>query len=141
MKSDRLNLIREIVTQQPIRTQEELAAALEARGVRVTQATISRDIKNLHLVKAQGEDGSGRYIISERNDQGISERMIRMLADSVVSMDSAGNLIVVRTLAGSAHVVGEAIDTLRWPKVVGTIAGDNTLLVIVRQDADVPDVL
>ena len=71
----------------------------------------------------------------------VSDRLIRMLADSVVSMDSAANLIVVRTLSGSAHVAGEAIDSLKWPEIVGTIAGDNTILIIVRTEENVKEIL
>ncbi len=134
MKIDRLNLIRQIVESQVIRTQEELADALKARGIRVTQATISRDIKELHLIKAMDNDGSSRYVISERSEHDVSERMIRLLSDSVISVDSAGNLIVVQTLSASAHVAAEAIDSLHWATIVGTIAGDNTVLIVARSD-------
>ncbi len=141
MKGSRQNLISEIITSRCIRTQEELASALQERGVSVTQATISRDIKEMHLVKGLAEDGTYRYILGEQGDSGVSDRLIRMLADSVVSMDSAANLIVVRTLSGSAHVAGEAIDSLKWPEIVGTIAGDNTILIIVRTEENVKEIL
>ena len=141
MKSNRQNAIREIIAAQCIRTQEELANALNARGFTVTQATVSRDIKDMQLVKVPSEDGGYRYATSDRSEMGISDRLSRILSDSVVDMDSAGNLIVVRTLSGSAHVAGEAIDTLKWPEIVGTIAGDNTILVIVRTEGDVQNVI
>ena len=141
MKARRQALIREIVDTQSIQTQEELAQALREHGMVVTQATVSRDIKEMHLLKVLAEDGSYRYATMDKEEQGTSDRLIRMLADSVVSMASANNLIVIRTLPGSAHVAGEAVDSLRWPEVLGTIAGDNTILVIVRSNEDVDAVL
>ena len=141
MKARRQALIREIVDTQSIQTQEELAQALREHGMVVTQATVSRDIKEMHLLKVLAEDGSYRYATMDKEEQGTSDRLIRMLADSVVGMDSANNLIVIRTLPGSAHVAGEAVDSLRWSEVLGTIAGDNTILVIVRSNEDVDGVL
>ncbi|MCI7735734.1 MAG: arginine repressor [Clostridiales bacterium] len=141
MKARRQALIREIVESQSIQTQEELAQALGERGLLVTQATVSRDIKEMHLLKVLAEDGSYRYATMDKEEQGTNDRLIRMLSDSVVSMDSANNLIVIRTLPGSAHVAGEAVDCLKWPEVLGTIAGDNTILVIVRSNEDVDAVM
>ena len=126
---------------QSIQTQEELAEALRAHGMVVTQATVSRDIREMHLLKVLAEDGSYRYATMEKSDAGMNDRLIRMLSDSVVEMNSANNLIVIHTLPGSAHVAGEAVDSLRWPEVLGTIAGDNTILVIVRSNEDVDAVL
>lgn len=141
MKARRQALIREIVDTQSIQTQEELAQALREHGMVVTQATVSRDIKEMHLLKVLAEDGSYRYATMDKEEQGTNDRLIRMLADSVVGMDSANNLIVIRTLPGSAHVAGEAVDSLRWSEVLGTIAGDNTILVIARSNEDVEPVL
>ena len=141
MKAKRQALIREIVESQSIQTQEELADALRVHGMLVTQATVSRDIKEMHLLKVLAEDGSYRYATMEKGDTGMNDRLIRMLADSVVDMNSANNLIVIHTLPGSAHVAGEAVDSLKWPEVIGTIAGDNTILVIVRSNEEVEDVV
>ena len=141
MKAKRQALIREIVEAQSIQTQEELAEALRAHGMVVTQATVSRDIREMHLLKVLAEDGSYRYATMEKSDAGMNDRLIRMLADSVVEMNSANNLIVIHTLPGSAHVAAEAIDNLRWPETIGTIAGDNTILVIARSNEDVDAVL
>ena len=141
MKAKRQALIREIVENQSIQTQEELADALREHGMVVTQATVSRDIKEMHLLKVLSEEGGSRYATMDKSEQGMNERLIRMLADSVVDMSSANNLIVIHTLPGSAHVAGEAVDSLRWPEVLGTIAGDNTILVIVRSNEDVDSVL
>ena len=141
MKAKRQALIREIVEAQSIQTQEELAEALRAHGMVVTQATVSRDIREMHLLKVLAEDGSYRYATMEKSDSGMNDRLIRMLSDSVVEMNSANNLIVIHTLPGSAHVAAEAIDSLRWPENIGTIAGDNTILVIVRTNEEVDAVM
>ena len=141
MKAKRQALIREIVEAQSIQTQEELAEALRAHGMVVTQATVSRDIREMHLLKVLAEDGSYRYATMEKSDSGMNDRLIRMLSDSVVEMNSANNLIVIHTLPGSAHVAAEAIDNLKWPEVLGTIAGDNTILVIVRSNEEVDVVI
>lgn len=141
MKANRQALIRELVESQIIQTQEELAERLRERGMDVTQATVSRDIKEMHLLKVLSEGGVYRYATMDNGGQGVSDRLIRMLADSVVDMASANNLIVVRTLSGSAHVAGEALDSLKWPEVLGTIAGDNTILMIVRTNDEVETVL
>ena len=141
MKANRQALIREIVENQVVQTQEELAEILRARGMVVTQATVSRDIKEMHLLKVLSEGGVYRYATMDKGEQGVSDRLIRMLADCVLDVTSANNLIVVRTLSGSAHVAGEALDSLKWPEVLGTIAGDNTILVIVRANEEVDAVL
>ena len=141
MKAKRQALIREIVEEQSIQTQEELAEALREHGMVVTQATVSRDIREMHLLKVLANDGSYRYATMEKGDTGVSDRLIRMLSDSVVEMNYANNLIVIRTLPGSAHVAAEAVDNLKWPEVLGTIAGDNTILVIVRANDEVDAVM
>ena len=141
MKAKRQAIIREIVEKQNIQTQEELAEALRAHGMVVTQATVSRDIKEMHLLKVLAEDGGYRYATMDKSEQGMNDRLIHMLADSVLDMQSANNLIVIHTLAGSAHVAGEAVDSLKWPEVLGTIAGDNTILVVVRSNEEVDTVL
>ena len=141
MKAKRQALIREIVEAQSIQTQEELAEALRAHGMVVTQATVSRDIREMHLLKVLAEDGSYRYATMEKSDSGMNDRLIRMLTDSVVEMNSANNLIVIHTLPGSAHVAAEAINNLKWPETIGTIAGDNTILVIVRTNEEVDTVM
>ena len=139
MKAKRQALIREIVESQSIQTQEELAEALRVHGMVVTQATVSRDIKEMHLIKVLAEDGVYRYAMIDKNDQGVGDRLIRMLSDSVVDINSANNLI--KTLSGSAHVAAEAVDSLRWPEVLGTVAGDNTILIIVRSNDEVDAVI
>ena len=141
MKERRLELIREIIRHEIIETQDELAAQLRKRRIAVTQATVSRDIKEMHLLKVLSDDGSYRSATMEKNEQGVNDRLIRMLSDSLVEINSANNLIVIRTLPGSAHVAGEAVDSLHWAEILGTIAGDNTILVIVRSNEEVEAVI
>ncbi len=134
MKSVRHNMILEIIEAKDIETQEELAEELKRRGVKVTQATVSRDIKELRLLKVLAENGGYKYATVERAEKGMNERFIRILAESVISIESANNLIVIKTLSASAAAAAEAIDSLKWPEVLGTVAGDNTILVIVRSN-------
>lgn len=134
MKSARHSLILEIIEEKDIETQEELADELKRRGIKVTQATVSRDIKELRLLKVLGEHGGYKYATVERAEKGMNDRFIRMLSECVVSVDSVGNLIVIKTLTASANAACEAIDSMKWGEVLGTIAGDNTLLVIARSE-------
>ena len=141
MKSVRHDLILDIIDKKDIETQEELAAELKARGVKVTQATVSRDIKELRLLKVLSENGGYKYATAERAEKGMSERFIRILAESVMSIESAMNLIVIKTISASAQAAAEAIDSLKWPELLGTIAGDNTILVIARTEEAVENVV
>ena len=141
MKSVRHDLILDIIDKKDIETQEELAAELKARGVKVTQATVSRDIKELRLLKVLAENGGYKYATAERAEKGMSERFIRILAESVLTIESAVNLIVIKTISASAQAAAEAIDSLKWPELLGTIAGDNTILVIARSEDAVESVV
>lgn len=134
MKSARHSLILEIIEEKDIETQEELADELKRRGIKVTQATVSRDIKELRLLKVLGEHGGYKYATVERAEKGMNDRFIRMLSECVISVDFVGNLIVIKTLTASANAACEAIDSMKWDEVLGTIAGDNTLLVIARSE-------
>lgn len=132
MKSARHNLILEIIEDKDIETQEELAEELKNHGVRVTQATVSRDIKELRLLKVLSENGGYKYATVERAEKGMNDRFIRILTESIVSMEAVGNLMVIKTLSASANAACEAIDSMKWNEVLGTIAGDNTVLIIGR---------
>lgn len=136
MKSARQTAILSLVEQQDIRTQEELAQKLKEQGIKVTQATVSRDIKELRLLKVLSSSGGYKYATADQAEHGISERFVRMFIDSVISIVYAQNIIVIKTLSGSASVAGEAIDSMRWPEILGTMAGDNTILVVVRNEED-----
>ena len=136
MKSTRQMAILELIAKQNIETQEQLVAALQAGGMNVTQATVSRDIRELRLVKAQMPDGTSKYVSTDTAEAGLNDRLVRIMSDSVLSVAVSGNILVVHTISGSANVVGEAIDSLRWPEILGTIAGDNTILVVIRAESD-----
>jgi transcriptional regulator of arginine metabolism len=129
MKQVRQRAIRDLVEQRPIRTQQELAGALRDRGFRTTQATISRDVAELGLVKAS-RDGTRAYAIPPRlreADASGEDRVRLLLHELPAEIREAGTLLVVKTLPGSAHPLAAAIDRARWPEVVGSIAGDDTV--------------
>ena len=136
MKTVRQVAILDIIEKQEIETQEELASALNARGIRVTQATVSRDIKELRLLKVLTPSGKYKYATGDQADNNLTDRFIRMLAESLLSVSSANNLIVVKTLSGSANVAAEALDSMHWPEVLGTLAGDTTVLLIIRSNEE-----
>lgn len=131
MKSDRHAKIVELVGRYDIETQEELAEKLNQAGFRVTQATVSRDIRELKLTKvAHGEKGQ-KYALVQSND-GIGDKYIRVLKDGFISMDMAQNILVIKTVSGMAMAVAAAIDALKWHEVVGCIAGDDTIMCAIR---------
>ena len=114
---------------------------MKEEGYEVTQATISRDIKELQLVKTLSSNGKYKYAVNQSNDLPLTERFVKIFRQTVVSVDSAENLIIVKTLSGCANAAGEAIDTSRMPHIKGSIAGDNTLLIIVDEKNNVPAIL
>ena len=141
MKSARQIAILEIIAERAVETQEDLADALRRRGFQVTQATVSRDIKELRLAKVLSADGAYRYATSDKNENSLNERLIRMFSETVISMSSAYNQIIIKTLSASANIAAETIDSLQWPEILGTIAGDNTILMIVRTIEEVQPVM
>ena len=141
MKTVRQVTILDLSEKNVIETQEELADALRQRGIQVTQATVSRDIKELRLLKVLTPMGSYKYATADKAENGLTDRFIRMLAESVLSVTAAANMIVVKTLSGSASVAGEALDSFRWQEVLGTIAGDNTIFMVVRSVEEVQTVV
>lgn len=133
MKARRQMKILEIIRDDVVETQEDLAQRLRNEGMNVTQATISRDIKELSLIKVPSGDGRYKYALpDDQYSVSASDRMKRVLQDYVIGFDYSENLMLVKTLSGMAPGVGEAIDALRWKEIVGTVAGDNTVLVVVR---------
>ena len=140
MKTKRQNEIVRLITSGDIETQEELASALRSLGYKVTQATVSRDIRELRLIKVPAKGGGFKYAKPERHEIAVSERLARILADSLVNVDSSGNMIVVKTLSGSANVAAEALDNLGWSEILGTIAGDNTIFIVVRNESDTAEI-
>ena len=136
MKNVRQTAILSIIEQYDIETQEELAGRLKDMGIAVTQATVSRDIKELRLLKVLSATGGYKYATADKAEHGLSERFVRMFKDSVLSIDHANNIIVIKTLAGSANVAAEAIDSMRLPQILGTMAGDNTIMVVARTEEE-----
>lgn len=133
MKSQRQAKILEIITNKNIETQEQLLAELQAEGFRGTQATISRDIKELRIVKELSSLGSYRYTVSASDLGGsFSTRLNTIFRECVISFDYAQNIIVVRTLPGLASAAGSAIDAMNIHSVVGTLAGDDTVMIVMR---------
>lgn len=141
MKTNRHALILELIEQNDIETQEDLAVRLRELGVRVTQATVSRDIKELRLVKVLSSDGNYKYATVERAESGLQNRFNSIFAHSVISLTSTGNLIIIKTIPGTANAAAEAIDSLKWEDIAGTLAGDNVIFVAVKENADVPELL
>lgn len=140
MKTTRQNEIIRLITTGDIETQEDLASALRTLGYKVTQATVSRDIRELRLIKIPAKGGGFKYAKPERHEIAVSERLARILADSLVNVDSSGNIIVVKTLSGSANVAAEALDNLGWNEILGTIAGDNTIFIVVKNESDTAEI-
>ena len=133
MKSQRQAKILEIISNRNVETQEQLLAALQDAGFRGTQATISRDIKDLRIVKELTSLGTYRYATSSNELSGtFSSRLNTIFRESVVSFDYAQNIIVIRTLPGLASAAASAIDALNMSAVVGTLAGDDTVMVVMR---------
>lgn len=128
-----------LLSSNPVRSQSELATMLAEEGIDVTQATLSRDLEELGAVKLRGADGgTGVYIVPEdgspvRGVSGGTDRMARLLNELLVSTEASGNLAVLRTPPGAAHYLASAIDRASLPHVVGTIAGDDTILVVARE--------
>ncbi len=131
MKQLRQRAIRDLLAERAVRTQQELATALRERGFRATQATISRDVAELGLLKAN-QDGIATYVVPARVTEAEStgeERLRALLHDLPVEIREAGLMLVLKTLPGSAHPIAAALDRTRWPEVVGSIAGDDTVFV------------
>lgn len=131
-KGQRHIKIREIIAGRDIETQDELVDTLRGLGYNVTQATVSRDIKELHLVKVPTNDGRYKYSLPADQRFNPQQKLKRTLMDSFVSIDQADNLLVMKTMPGNAHAVGALIDNLDWEDLLGTICGDDTILIICR---------
>lgn len=132
MKKKRHEKIVEIIEEYPVGTQEELASLLEDNGFIVTQATVSRDIRELHLSKVPAAGGAQRYVLIRKDETRLGEKYIRVLRDGFISIDAAQNLIVLKTVSGMAMAVAAAIDAMNLKEVVGSIAGDDTIMIAVR---------
>lgn len=136
MSSVRRTKILEIISNNIIQTQEELVDRLNREGYRVTQATVSRDIKQLNLVKIPVGDGRQRYAVHAGSQDGIDEKYANVLKAGFKSMDMAQNILVIKTISGMAMAVAASIDELNFPQIVGSIAGDDTVMCAVRTVED-----
>jgi transcriptional regulator of arginine metabolism len=141
MRFSRQSKILELISTQEVDTQNRLAELLRREGFEVTQATVSRDIKELNLVKVQGENGRSRYAQPSTREKSDNVRFRNILKEVVLSVTPAENLIVVKTVSGCGNAAAEAIDNSNAPGILGTLAGDNTVLVIVDRKDDVPAIL
>lgn len=134
MKSKRHTKIIEIINKKAVETQEELAQELKDAGFDVTQATVSRDIKSLKLIKTQDSRGKYKYSIIKSETNDIIDKLTSILKNTVNSVESINNIVVVKTLNGSASAAAEAIDSLGLGEIAGTLAGDNTIFILLRDN-------
>ncbi|RYG74647.1 transcriptional regulator ArgR [Lentibacillus lipolyticus] len=128
--------IRELITEKEIETQDELTDQLKAAGFAITQATVSRDIKEMHLVKVPSLNGSYKYSLPADNRFNPLDKLKRLIRDAFVKMEYTSHFIVLKTLPGNAHALGVLIDNLEWEEIMGTICGDDTCLIICRTEED-----
>lgn len=128
--------IRELITENEIETQDELVDELKILGYNVTQATVSRDIKELHLIKVQTSDRKYTYSLPADQRFNPLEKLKRLIMDAFVKIDHTSHFIVLKTLPGNAQAVGALIDNLEWEEIMGTICGDDTCLLICRLEED-----
>lgn len=141
MKVSRHARIIELVNSNSIETQEELAELLNQTGFKVTQATVSRDIRDLKLTKVSTGSGKQKYVVMQTADSEISAKYMRVLKDGFDSMDMAQNILVVKTVAGMAMAVAAAIDAMKWGEVIGCIAGDDTIMCAIRSVEETMEVM
>lgn len=137
MKYSRHSKILEFIESHEIETQEELALKLKDAGFNVTQATVSRDIKELRLIKVLTKNGQYKYATIKQQDSVISDRFLKLFRDSVISYDYAGNIVVVKTLSGAGSAAAAAIDALDIKEIIGSIAGDDTIFLLLKTEEEV----
>ena len=136
MKNDRQSMILEIISQENIETQEQLLVRLQERGITSTQATISRDIKQMHLIKEPVGHGVYKYAVSgNRTRLNFAEKLRTIFRESSTSIDSAQNIVVIKTMPGLANGAAAALDGMEVPYLVGSLAGDDTVLLVLRDNA------
>ena len=141
MKKRRHEKIIELIGQYEIETQEELADRLREEGYQVTQATVSRDIRELKLSKISGGNGRQKYIAFTREEVHLGDKYIRVLREGYVSMDLAQNLLIMKAVSGMAMAVAAAVDALKLDEIVGCIAGDNTIMMAMRSESAAAQVM
>ena len=141
MKRQRHEVVVDLINKYDIETQEELAAYLKEEGFEVTQATVSRDIRELKLSKIATGNGKQKYIILKNDDSHLGDKYIRVLRDGFVSMNMAQNILVIKTVQGMAMAVAAALDAMKFPEIVGCIAGDDTIMAAIKSTDETKVVL
>lgn len=136
MKRNRQEVILRVISQYEVETQQELAQRLKEEGFEVTQATVSRDIRDMKLSKMPTGDGHQKYVRFHNDEKHLSGKYVNVLKEGFVSIDMAQNILVVKTVSGMAMAVAAAIDAMKYPEIVGTIAGDDTIMMAVRTVED-----
>ena len=140
MKNNRQTMILDIIAKENVETQEQLLEHLRQRGITSTQATISRDIKELHLIKEPAGQGKYRYAVSaHRTKLNFADKLRTIFRESVLTVDNAQNIVVIKTLPGLANAAGSAVDGMDVPYLVGSLAGDDTALLIMRDTESAVD--
>ena len=134
MKKNRHDKIIELINSHEVETQEQLASLLKEAGYDVTQATVSRDIRQMKLTKQVTPDGRQKYVYTTADPEVMHDKYVSVIKAGYVSMDVAGNLLVIRTVSGMAMAVAAAIDALDMPEIIGCIAGDDTIFVAMKSD-------
>jgi transcriptional regulator of arginine metabolism len=132
MKVTRHAKILEIINSRDVETQEELAEELRKGGMNVTQATVSRDIKELKLIKVLSDNGNYKYATIIHTENFLSNKLVNIFSQTVIGVENVNNFVIIKTLSGSASAAAEAIDSLNFEGIAGTIAGDNTIFVMTR---------
>lgn len=141
MKIDRRSKMLEIISRNEIETQEELAQELRKEGFNVTQATVSRDIKNLQLIKVLSSTGRYKYVANKEDTKDAIGKLVTLLSHTIISVENIDKMVVVRTITAAASTAAEAIDQLALAEIAGTIAGDNTIFMMVRSDDMAVDIV
>jgi transcriptional regulator of arginine metabolism len=141
LKYSRHAKILELIENNEIETQEDLANSLRQSGFNVTQATVSRDIKELRLIKVLTREGKYKYATIKQQESVVTDRFMKLFKDSVLSIDHAGNMIIIKTLIGAANAAAAAIDAVDLKEVAGTIAGDDTIFLVIRDGFEMDEAL
>lgn len=141
MKLERHTKIVELIKKYDIETQEELADRLNTEGYNVTQATVSRDIRELKLTKVATDNGRQKYVVLNNKEGFMNEKFIRILKEAYISVDMAQNILVIKTVSGMAMAVAAAVDSMHWAEIVGCIAGDDTIMCAVRTVEDTKNLM
>ena len=141
MKKGRQAEIIKIIERQNVETQQELAKLLIDEGFDVTQATVSRDIKALKLSKVPAGNGHQKYVLLRHDEKHLSAKYVNVLKEGFISMDMAQNILVIKTVSGMAMAVAAAVDNLKYPEIVGSIAGDDTIMVAIRTVEDTKSIM